>query len=263
MQHDMHQVSVRRAEGAGGGVSQFAAEVVARLVARDNPVDLNLNEALVDRFMAAVAGRDASAFEALKPELKRARISPALLADVYIPEVARRLGEAWEADCVTFADVTMGVARLQAILREIGNAWAADATGPTDGPTLLIVLPSGEQHTLGAMVLAGRLRRSGISVCLRIAPNSADLAHLAAQRRFDGALISIACQDKLDVCSKLVKTLKEATGGALRVAVGGAILDLGEDVLKSTGADAATNDIDLALRIIGVFRAGTPVVETI
>lgn len=263
MQHDMHQVSVRRPEGAGGGVSSFAAEVVARLVARDAATEGGFNETLVMQFMAAVAARDATAFEALKPELKRARVSPSMLADVYIPEVARRLGEAWEADCVSFADVTMGVARLQAILREIGNTWAADATGPSDGPTLLIILPQGEQHTLGAMVMAGRLRRGGISVCLRIAPNSADIGHLAAQRRFDGALISIACQDKLELCRKLVKSLKEATGGQLRVAVGGAILGLGEDVLKSTGADAATNDIDLALRQIGVFRAGAPVVEPI
>lgn len=263
MQHDMHQVSVRRPEGAGGGVSQFAAEVVARLVAREAVVDRGLNEPLVMQFMDAVAGRDPLAFETLKPELKRARVSPSMLADIYIPEVARRLGEAWENDCVSFAEVTMGVARLQAILREIGNTWSADATGPSDGPTLLIILPQGEQHTLGAMVLAGRLRRGGISVCLRIAPNSADVAHLAAQRRFDGALISIACQDKLELCSKLVKSLKEASGGRLRVAVGGAIVGRGEDVLKCTGADAATNDIDLALRLIGVFRAGAPVVEPI
>lgn len=261
MQHDMQQVSVRRADGSMGGVSQFAAEVVARLVARDTALDGELREIVLKRFMEAVTGHDVAAFEALKPELKRARISPALLADVYIPEVARRLGEAWEADCVSFAQVTMGVARLQAILREIGAAWSADAAGHHGGPTLLFILPAGEQHTLGAMVMAGRLRRSGISICLRIAPNPAELAHLATIRAFDGALISVACHERLEVCRKLVTTLKHATKGALPVALGGAVLELGGSEFDMAGADVVTNDIDHALRVLGVVRPGVSVLE--
>lgn len=262
MQHDMQQVSVRRADGSVGGVSQFAAEVVARLVAREAASDRELKETVLDRFMDAVCGRDPQAFELLKPELKRARISPAMLADVYIPEVARRLGEAWEADCVTFAQVTMGVARLQAVLREIGAAWSADALGHADGPTLLFILPAGEQHTLGAMVMAGRLRRSGISICMRIAPNPAELAHLVSVRRFDGALISIACQDRLAVCQNLVTTLKKASGGKLPVALGGAVLELGGSAIGMTGVDVVTNDIDHALRSLGVVRPGVSVLES-
>lgn len=254
MQHDMQQVSVRRADGSMGGVSQFAAEVVARLVARDGTADPELKESLTSQLMYAVAGTDPAAFELLKPELKRARISPAQLADVYIPEVARRLGVAWEEDTLSFAQVTMGASRLQAILREIGSAWVADGLGKPAGPTLLVILPAGEQHTLGAMVMAGRLRRSGVSVCMRIAPNPVELAQLAASRSFDGALLSIACQDRLEVCQKLVTTLKQATQGRLPVAVGGSILDRGDNILELTGADVATNDIDLALQTIGVAR---------
>lgn len=255
MQHDMQQVSVRRADGPMGGMSQFAAEVVARLVARD-AADGDPNEVLVARLMSAVAGADAAAIDAFRPELRRARISPVLLAEVYIPEVARRLGAAWESDGLSFAQVTVGVSRLQAMLREIGAAWGADSTAATDGPTLLFILPSGEQHTLGAMVLAGRLRRDGMSVCMQIAPNPAELGRLAALRRFDGALISIACQDRLEVCQELVTTLKQATRGKLKIAVGGCLLDKGGDILELTGADVATNDIAHALNALGVARSG-------
>ncbi|MEY4982722.1 MAG: hypothetical protein RIR62_988 [Pseudomonadota bacterium] len=259
MQQDVQQVSVRRAEGSVGGVSLFAAEVVARLVARDAVGDRELRESLIQRLMEAVADGGTAAFEELKPELKRARVSPAMLADVYIPEVARRLGEAWEADCVSFAQVTMGAARLQAILREIGTAWSADAGGDTGGPTLLFVLPSGEQHTLGAMVLAGRLRRGGLSVCLRIAPDARHLAALVSSRRFDAALISLASQDRLAVCQELVTTLKLVSEGKLPVVVGGAVLEFGGDGLKVPGADVVTNDIDHALRVVGIVRPGVTV----
>lgn len=245
-----------------GGVTQFAAEVVARLVQRDVAVDRNLRETLIDRFAAAVASNDPAMLELFKPELKRARVSAVALADYYIPEVARRLGRDWERDCLSFADVTMGTARLQAILREIGAGWSADREGASNGPTLLLVLPGGEQHTLGAMVLAGQLRRMGISVSLKIAPSPGELAHYVAERAFDGALVSVACNDRLETCCKLVKTLKESSKGALRVAVGGAILDAGEDVMRSTGADLVTNDILRALTMMGLDVGRSADLET-
>jgi len=50
-----------------------------------------------------------------------------------------------------------------------------------------------------------------------------------------------------------VKTLKESSKGALKVAVGGAILDVDEDVRRLTGADMVTNDIHKALEMMGVI----------
>lgn len=253
---DMHQGmplgTMPRTEGATGGVTQFAAEVVARLVQRDAVEDTGLRDVLVERLLLAVTATGSEGLEQLKPELRRARVSAASLADLYIPEVARRLGRAWETDCLSFASVTMGVARLQAILREIGTGWSADRQGAADGPTLLLILPQGEQHTLGAMVLAGKLRRMGISVSMRIAPVVTELGHFVAERAFDGALVSIACNDRLETCGKLVKTLKESSRGELRVVVGGAILGANDDVKRATGADLVTNDIFDALDFMGL-----------
>ena len=261
MQQGMQLRASHRDEDPMGGVSQFAAEVVARLVLRDVTEEAGLREAVLQRFLAAISSSDPAAFEALKPELKRARISAGALADCYIPEAARRLGEAWETDSLSFAAVTMGVARLQAILREIGSAWSADAMGQATGPTLLLILPQGEQHTLGALVLAGRLRRMGVSVSMRIAPSVSDLAGYVAERTFDGALISIACNDRLETCRILVKTLKEASNGGMTVAVGGAIRDSVESVKQATGADLVTNDIMEALAHMGLLVGGSPLLE--
>lgn len=259
MQDGIYRADDRRADGVAGGVSEFASEVVARLVARDAVGGRVLREDLVMQFMDAVRAPDARAFEALKPSLKRARVSASVLADLYVPEVARRLGRGWEEDTVTFAEVTMGVARLQAILREIGSNWTAGTASRDDRSTLLLILPAGEQHTLGAMVIAGWLRRQGISVCLRIAPSFADLVSLLALRHFDGAMISIACNDKLEVCTKLVKTLKQSVGYELRVAVGGALAEKDVGELSQTGADIVTNDLPAALSALGLSRRVTRV----
>lgn len=259
-----HEVSISSAHGGAPvvcGVSRFAAEVVAKLVARDGVDEAGLREHLVDRFCRAVTDADLAAFDELKADFKRARISASALADHYIPEVARRLGQAWEDDRLSFAGVTMGVARLQAILRELGASWSADALGRADGPTMLLLLPEGEQHTLGAMVIAGRLRRMGVSVSMQIAPDLTELSKFVSNRAFDGAMISVTCEDRLETCGKLIKTLKNASKGRLMVAIGGAILDDAEDVVRLTGADVVTNDLSLALDAMGIVVGCSPVLE--
>lgn len=255
MQDGVFSLDDRRAGADYGGMSQFAAEVVARLVSRDNPGGRVLREALVERFMAAVRSASPHEFEMFKPELRRARVSAATMADLYIPEVARRLGRAWEDDRATFAEVTMGVARLQAILREIGTDWVANDAFVSSDRTILLILPAGEQHTLGALVAAGWMRRKGISVCLRIAPSVPDLLSLMAVRRFDAAMISVGCVERLEFCKKLIKLLKEAGGAGFRVAVGGAVVEsYGRDDGVS-GADVTTNDLSVAVAALGLVTA--------
>ncbi|MBC2836619.1 cobalamin B12-binding domain-containing protein [Paragemmobacter straminiformis] len=254
--------NVSKTDG-GADVSQFAAEVVARLVKREGDTVPEMRESLVQSLMRAVCSVDPQVLETLRPELRRARVSPAVLADHYIPEVARRLGREWSADCVSFAQVTMGTARLQSILREIGQGWFADAGGQSDGPTLLLVLPQGEHHTLGAMVLAGRLRRNGVSVALRIGETAQEVAAFIQGRHFDGALISVASYDRLETCRKLVKTLKDATKGALRIALGGAVLDEGGETVICAGVDVVTNDIETALAVLGLLAPAGGESETV
>jgi methylmalonyl-CoA mutase cobalamin-binding subunit len=116
-----------------------------------------------------------------------------------------------------------------------------------DSATVLLVLPKGEQHSLGAMVLAGQLRRQGISVQLQIGADPTGLRALAAERRFDCAMLSVACEERLVLCAKLVKSLKDGSGGRLWVAVGGAVLDRSLDIQRLTGADVVTNDPRLVL----------------
>jgi methylmalonyl-CoA mutase cobalamin-binding subunit len=111
------------------------------------------------------------------------------------------------------------------------------------------------------MVLAGRLRRMGVSVSLQIAPELSQLSKFVADRSFDGAMISVTCQSRLETCRKLIKSLKDATRGRLMVAIGGAILDEAEDVVRLTGADVVTNDISHALEALGISVGRSPVLE--
>jgi MerR family transcriptional regulator, light-induced transcriptional regulator len=242
-----------------GGVAQFAFDVVARLVAGDATTTGALRDDLVERFSWAVIDPELGRFDAMKPDLRRARITPTLFADRYVPAIARRLGKGWEDDTMSFAQVTMGASRLQAILREIGADWVADqGPGPGlggDRATVLLILPAGEQHTLGAFVLIGQLRRRGVSVCLRIGPSEDDLRVLLNERHFDGAMISLATPERQASCRSMLKILKDVTTGRLHVAVGGAALSALGDKAHMIGADVVTNDLTTAMMAMGLTQA--------
>ncbi len=234
------------------GVSHFAAQVVSYLADRSAKTMPEPRESLGLGLIAASLSGTKSAFAELLTEVKRARISLAALADVYIPLAARRMGQAWHDDEMSWLDVTIGVGRLQSLLREIGTAWVADQAGDAGHGTVMFIVPDREQHTLGPMVATGQMRRYGVSVCLRIAPSFGELRELLATRHFDGVMISVATKEKLQTLSKMVDCLKSAATRPVPVIVGGAVMAKVEDPASSIGADFSSNDVGAALETMGL-----------
>lgn len=249
-----------QSDRGGDSLTALARTVVARLATRDGrslrPPDADLVAALA----RALSSADPARFEALRPELRRARVSEMELVDSYFPAVARLLGTDWREDRAAFTEVTMGLARMQSILRQVGRDWASNAAATADSATVLMVLPEGEQHSFGMMVLTGQLRRLGVSVRLEIGAGPMALRAEVQRSEFDCAMISVACEEKLELCRRLVKALKEGSEGRLWVAIGGAVLERPVDVRAATGADVVTNDPMIALQGARV-RNAVPVRE--
>lgn len=256
MQDGQSKGSIQSFADAANGVAILASDVIERLVKGEYNMTAPLREDLIERFMNAVVNSDLTDFETIKPDLRRARVSPAMFADRYLPEIARRMGKAWEDDTLSFAEVTLGASRLQAILRQIGNDWSADeGAGASESAAVLLIVPVGQQHTLGALILLGQLRRQGVSVCLRVGPTEAELRVLLAMRRFDGAMISLALPDELAATRATISALKAMTAGQLRIALGGAALLNSSAKLDAPEADIVTNDLILAIAALGLQPA--------
>ena len=244
---------------SGDGLTVLARTIVARLVAREDAGDRGADAAMVAALARALASPDPADFQAMRADLRRARIGEIDLVDTYFPAVARYLGCAWVEDRAPFTEVTLGVARMQSILRQVGRDWASNTAAGPDSCTVLMVLPEGEQHSFGAVVLTGQLRRQGVSVRLEIGTPPARLRALVQRHSFDCAMVSIGCEEKLEAGRRIVKALKDGSGGQLRVAVGGAALDRPVDVRLRTGADLVTNDPQLALQGLRPARRDLPV----
>jgi MerR family transcriptional regulator, light-induced transcriptional regulator len=244
----------------GAGVTFFASQVVSLLADRNAKAVAEPREVLVTGLITASLSGTKSAFAELLTEMKRARISLPVLADLYLPLAARRMGQAWHDDEMSWLDVSIGVGRMQSLLREIGTAWVADQAGDPAQGTVLMLVPDGEQHTLGPMVATGQMRRLGLSVCLRIAPSFNELRNLIAARQFDAVMISVSTKEKVAMVAKTVQLLRTEMAGATPIVVGGAVLSKVEDLAARTGADFSSNDISAALEAIGL-KLGAPCVH--
>jgi hypothetical protein len=88
----------------------------------------------------ALSGTDDDLRRRVLGNLRLQGVSQEEIVDVLIPAIARRIGEDWCADRTSFADVTIGVGRLQQLVREIGTKWRSDALGRNDSPCVLIVV---------------------------------------------------------------------------------------------------------------------------
>ena len=116
------------------GVSRVALKKVTTQSpeeARD-PVFRRPLETYIGQMLEAVLDRDQTALRSFVGVMQKAMITRAHIAEVYVPIVARRLGDAWVEDRLDFGAVTIGAARLQGLLHHLGAEWS-DLQGTVSG----------------------------------------------------------------------------------------------------------------------------------
>lgn len=186
------------------------------------------------------------------------------LIDDIIPRVARDFGEAWCVSGHSFAEVTIAVARLQAWLRDLEPVGVADPFR-LDAPEVLLVVPEGCQHTLGAMVALSRLRRLGALVRLSLGRDARSIGMQVRAQRFDMVAISAAGNEDLEFLAGVINSIRSGVGCPPRIVLGGEILNHRPDAPVLVGADFGTSDPEEALRLCGLTisdDASAPAAET-
>ncbi|MEQ9054585.1 MAG: cobalamin B12-binding domain-containing protein [Roseovarius confluentis] len=218
-----------------------------------------LSKDFLNRLRFAAVDRDSDLRFQVVSEMRAGGIPPEDIADLYIPEIARQLGAQWCEDGLGFADVTIGTARLQSLLREISTRFHYPTDKRNESGIAVVVLAD-EYHTLGAMVLTSQLRRLGISVRLLLGVSQSDALRELQQDRYDAVMISASHIEGLDKLAKFVEKIRKQTRRNTPIVIGGPILGSSADVKAITGADVATADVYEAIREcrLRTFHAGVP-----
>ena len=234
----------------GGAVATLANQALSVLASRRSSGDARFAETMIQRLEHAVLDRNPERRMSVLAELRAAGVPDVQIAEDLIPLVAQRLGDAWCEDNMSFADVTIGSARLQALVRDLG-APDPDPLKYNAG-SVAVIVPEDESHTLGAMVLTSRLRRQQVSVRLFLGTEESEVLASLGRTRYDAVLISASHSQKLAKIDRFVTKIKRVVRRGTPVIVGGSVVERGVAVEKHVRADYITSNVDEALKRCGL-----------
>jgi DNA-binding transcriptional MerR regulator len=159
----------------------------------------------IEDFVVFAATLDGHAIEASLDELF-GRGSFEAIVDAWLMPAAAALGEAWESGRLTVAGEHAASA---ALARRLAGAF--EAAGRVDGRPVVVGLPPGSRHELGALAFATALRRRGVPVLYLGAdvpvPSWLDLRARVAPRLL---VVAVVTADDGPAAIEVARAIREA-----------------------------------------------------
>jgi len=163
---------------------------------------------------------------------------------------ARRLGEYWTADSEDFVGVTMGLWRIQEVLREL-TLRIPPAARPGNGQRSALFSPMpGEQHSFGTLMVAECFQRAGWDTDVLIEPTRSELTGKFAKRHYDLIGLTVSNDCSTSALSSLVTTIKAVSSNPqIKVLLGGRVINEQPELVRECGADATAHDAVSAVEV--------------
>lgn len=177
---------------------------------------------------------------------------------------ARFLGDLWEEDLCDFIDVTVGLGRLQRVLRELSPMYGRLVQQPLDGRRILLLPCPGEQHTFGLSMVGEFFRHAGWEVAGDTSGSPADGMSRVASEWFDVAGFSLGAALHLPALEEAIRSLRQfACNRHLPILVGGPVFAEHPDYADRVGADGMTIDGREAPALAERLIAGSAVARVV
>jgi methanogenic corrinoid protein MtbC1 len=155
---------------------------------------------------------------------------------------AQYLGLLWDQDLCDFTDVTVGLGRLQRVMRDLSPAFGKSIAFPPNGRRVLLLPSPGEQHTFGLVMVGEFFRRSGWDVSGGSWESGDDAPGMVASEWFDVVGLSLAAEIHVEALTQCIVAIRESSRNRhVAVMVGGPIFAMLPH-LKQVGADAMASD---------------------
>ena len=163
---------------------------------------------------------------------------------------ARRLGEMWEADECDFLDVTMGLWRLQEVMREVAARSPAVMGGVTLPYSALFSPMPGDNHNFGTLMIEEVFARGGWRSEALVKPERRELLDRLARQPFDLIGLTLARDCPSTALGNLIKAMRNVSANPhIIVLVGGRMINENPGVAIEVGADGTGADALAALEL--------------
>ncbi|WP_234031592.1 cobalamin B12-binding domain-containing protein [Alteriqipengyuania lutimaris] len=175
-------------------------------------------------------------------------VQPVFL-DLLAP-AARTLGRMWEEDECDFVEVTMGLWRLQEVMREVASR-APPIAGSLAAPAKSLFSPMpGDQHSFGALMIDEVFARAGWESEALIDPQRRELLTVISRKSLDLVGLTITTDSPSSALQSLIRAIRTVSANpAICIMIGGRMVNANPGLAEEVGADVSAADAFAALEI--------------
>jgi methanogenic corrinoid protein MtbC1 len=234
------------------------SQIIPRLLMAHNTSDASGR----DRRARSITPDDASRFAMLPLRLEAASLLEEVDAfiakgasveticlDLLAP-AARKLGEMWDRDECDFLDVTMGLWRLQEVMREVA-ARSPKVHGELQVPYSALFSPMpGDHHNFGTLMIEEVFARGGWRSEALVKPERRELLDRLARQPFDLLGLTLARDCPSGALGNLIRAVRNVSANPhIIVLVGGRMINENPGIARDVGADGTGADALAALEL--------------
>jgi methanogenic corrinoid protein MtbC1 len=193
-----------------------------------------------------MSDKDAAAFAFVQEMMAQGSSVESVFLNLLAP-TAQHLGELWESDATDFANVTLGVGRLQLIMRQLGEEFYENGSPSDGGESALLTTIPGEQHSFGLSMVAEFFRRAGWNLCTGPFSSHQELTSLVHNHWFDVVGFSVSSDRRLDELKQDIHDIRrDSRNKNVGIMLGGPMMARDPGLVGSMGADMMSLDATAA-----------------
>ena len=236
-------------------VNPLVLETLEKLIdKKKNTAKVAFNSDL-QKIYSTVTQKSFTAAETLIKNLIDFGRSIRLILDTYFPIVARRLGDHWVSDKLTFAEVTLALANLQLLNSKFEPLYLSDLKSSQIRSKILLVVPTGEDHTFGAISVTRKLRSMGTQTILLLDYQNKELEDLILGETLDLIGISSGNNFMTEKINALATFLTSRIGKKTPIALGGNLVSTYKKTNEILNVDLISTNPEFVLDSLGIKYA--------
>jgi methanogenic corrinoid protein MtbC1 len=148
------------------------------------------------------------------------------------------LGKQWEDDTLSFAEVSIGVNKLERVIHKLDYLFQVTQLEKRDDQSILITAFPESQHSLGTLILSNYFIHSGWRV---YRPENTSLKSIGREiesNRHDAIAISISCDEQLEQLPNTISALRgKSKNPKIKVLIGGPLYNKAPEKFAHIKAD--------------------------
>ena len=126
-----------------------------------------------------------------------------------IPAIARKLGKQWEDDSLSFAEVSIGVNKLERVIHKLDYLFQANQLDRQQNKAIFITVFPGSHHSLGSLIFANFLIFSGWQVHRPNQVNIDSIVYGVSSKMLQAVAISVATNEQLEQLPNLIDLVRQ------------------------------------------------------